>query len=503
MEVQAAVPRRAPEVVAYLGSLAAVAVATLAAVIMDQFMAPPNLSLVFVLPVVLAAVSFGFGPALAAAVAGVVSYNYFLIEPRYTLRVADPANAWALVLLLITAAVVSAVAADARRRTMQAWAAADQSAALQGLARRLVGEATRSGLAQRCAEALAQLFRAPAVVMLHEDGVLRPLGAAGGGAPGEADLEAASWSLASGCATRGGAYPVGEASFDFWPITTPQRQQAVIGLLISQREEGRPEAPERLVEIVGGYLSVALDREAYARQVLDSRVQIAGERLKVDLLAAVSHDLKTPLSTILFTLQSLQRFDATHDSKTRGELLAAAEAETARLSRMVENLLDMNRIEAGALPVHAAPTDPVELVAAAIVRARPALEGRRIINEVAGGKPLMVDEALFETALANLLENAGKYSPEGSEVRIRAGGADGLGWVEVIDEGPGFIGAPERLFEKFARGFAGDGRPPGTGLGLSIARGFLEAQGGRIEAANRQDRKGARVRLLAPLARMG
>jgi two-component system sensor histidine kinase KdpD len=153
--------------------------------------------------------------------------------------------------------------------------------------------------------------------------------------------------------------------------------------------------------------------------------------------------------------------------------------------------------------VHAAPTDPVELVAAAIVRARPALEGRRIINEVAGGKPLMVDEALFETALANLLENAGKYSPEGSEVRIRAGGADGLGWVEVIDEGPGFIGAPERLFEKFARGFAGDGRPPGTGLGLSIARGFLEAQGGRIEAANRQDRKGARVRLLAPLARMG
>ncbi|MBI1198295.1 MAG: DUF4118 domain-containing protein [Phenylobacterium sp.] len=491
-------PRRAW--LAYALSSGMVAAATVVAVVVDQAIDIPNLSLVFVLPVVIAAVSFGFGPALAAAVVGVVAYNFFLIEPRHTFRVADPSNVWALVLLLTTAAVVSAVAADARRRALQAWEAADQASALQALARALVGETARSGVAAHCAEALSHLFHAPAVVLLHEDGALRPLGTAGGADLSEADIEAAGWSLASGCATRGGAYPVGDAAFDFWPVSTPQRQQAAIGLRISNLEDGRPETPERLVEIVAGHLSVALDREMYARQVLENRVQIASERLKADLLAAVSHDLKTPLSTILFTLQSLRKFEAAHDPETRAELLAAAEVETARLSRMVENLLDMNRIEAGALPVRPAAADPAALVAAAIERARPALMGHRVVNQVKAGKPMMVDEALFESALANLLENAGKYSPEGSQVVIRSGCDGGQGWVEVLDEGPGFPGAPERMIEKFARGQTGDGRPPGTGLGLAIARSFLEAQRGRLEASNRGNRKGARVRLLAPLA---
>lgn len=485
---------------AYLISVAMAAAATLAALGVDHVVAIPNLSLIFVLPVVVAAVTFGFGPALATAVTGVVAYNFFLIEPRHTFRVADPSNVWALALLLTTAAVVSAVAADARRRALQAQEAARQASALHVLARTLVGEADRMGVAARCADALSDLFHAPAVVMLHEEDGLHAVRVIGAELTA-ADIEAAEWSLASGCATRGGAYPAGEAAFDFWPIKTPQRQQAVIGVKISPPEGGRPEAPERLVEIVAGYLAVALDREAYARQLLENRVQIASERLKSDLLAAVSHDLKTPLATILFSLQSLQKFDAGHDAQTRGELLSAAETETTRLSRMVENLLDMNRIEAGALAVRPAPAEPADLVAAAIERARPALAGHRVINKVTSGKRLMVDEALFESALANLLENAGKYSPDGSQVLIRGGDEGGLGWVEVLDEGRGFPGEPEPLLEKFVRGNISDGRPPGTGLGLSIARSFVEAQGGRLEAANQGPGKGARVRLFAPLAK--
>lgn len=487
---------------AYPVTLAMVGVSTLAAIVVDRAVTAPNLSLVFVLPVVIAAVSFGFGPSLTAAVGGVLAYNFFLIEPRYTLSVADAANVWALLLLMITGAVVSVVAADARRRAIEARQAAEQATALQALARGLVGDSTRQALAVRCAETLAQLFRAPAVVLLDGEGVLAPAGQAGDPHLEDTDLEAARWSLASGCATRGGAYPVDGATFDFWPITTPHRQQAVIGVrLAGLAAAGRPEAPERLVEIVAGYLSVALDREAYQRQVVEDQVQLAGERMKADLLAAVSHDLKTPLSTILFTLQSLQAFEDRHDPATRRELLSAAEGEAARLARMVENLLDMNRLQAGALPVRPAPTPPADLVAAALERAGRALEGHPVVNEVLGGKPLMVDGGLFESALANLLENAGKYSPGGSEVRIRAGARGGLGWIEVLDEGPGFPGPAEPMFEKFARGLAGDGRPPGTGLGLSIARGFLEAQGGRVEAGNRRDRRGARVRLLAPLAK--
>jgi two-component system sensor histidine kinase KdpD len=205
---------------------------------------------------------------------------------------------------------------------------------------------------------------------------------------------------------------------------------------------------------------------------------------------------------VLFTLQSLQKFAGTHDVETRAELLNLAETETARLSAMVGNLLDMNRLDAGAVVVRTAAVEPAELAAEALRSAAVALAGREVLNEVsAEAAPLEVDASLFETALANVLENAGKYAPPGTPIRLRSGQGEGAGWIEVEDEGPGFEGAIEPMFEKFSRGVVGDGRPPGTGLGLSIARGFLEAQGGRVEAENRAGGRGARVRLSAPLAK--
>lgn len=486
---------------AYALSLMMVGAATFAAVLVDQLQTVPNLSLIFVLPVVIAAVSFGWGPALAAAVEAVLAFNFFLIAPRYSLNVADPTNLWALVLLLLTAAIVSAVAAESRRRAMEAWTAADQATALQALARALVGATGGARSADASAQALARLFQAPAVVLLQGDADLEVAAQAGGGELTAADREAAGWALAARMPTRGGAYPAEAAAYDFWPVVTPQRQQAVIGVAISLAETGRPENPERLVEIVSGYLAVALDREAYAAQVLESRVEVASERLKADLLAAVSHDLKTPLSTVLFTLQSLQKFAKTHDAKTRAALLTLAETETARLSAMVANLLDMNRLDAGAVVVKTAAVAPAELAAEALRSASVALTGHQVFNEVSpGAAALLVDASLFETALANVLENAAKYAPGGSAIRIRNGEAAGAGWIEVVDEGPGFPDAIEPMFEKFSRGVTGDGRPPGTGLGLSIARGFLEAQGGRVEAENLAGGRGARVRLSAPLA---
>ncbi|HEY3951362.1 DUF4118 domain-containing protein [Phenylobacterium sp.] len=494
--------QRMPPPAAYAVSILMVAAATLAAMIFDQATKAPNLSLIFVLPVVVAAVSFGWGPALASAVAGALAYNFFFLPPLYTLNVVGAANIWALILLLATAAIVSAVAAQSRRRAMEAWKAADQATALQTLARSLVGATGGAGAASASAEALARLFRSPAVVMLQDAHGLRVAGQAGGGGElSAADREAAAWVLAARMPTRGGAYPVEGAAYDFWPVITPQRQQAAIGVAISDNPAGRPAEPERMVEIVGGYLAVALDREAYAAQVLESRVEVASERLKADLLAAVSHDLKTPLSTVLFTLQSLKKFDAKHDAATRAELLTLAETETARLSTMVGNLLDMNRLDAGAVVVRTAAVEPAELAAEALRSAAVALAGRQVHNEVrADGAALQVDASLFETALANVLENAGKYAPPGSAIWIRSGEAAGAGWIEVQDEGPGFPQPIEPMFEKFSRGVSGDGRPPGTGLGLSIARGFLEAQGGRVEAENLADGKGARVRLSAPLA---
>jgi len=497
-------PARKPRPPAWIGygaALALVAAATIAAVVVARLVAAPNLSLVFVLPVVIAAVTFGWGPALAAAVAGVVAYNFFLIPPLYTFRVADPANVWALVLLLIAAGIVSAVASQSRRRALEAEASAERADALQRLARDLVGAADRKRMVGAAAEALGRVFRCPAVILIPGPERMTLLAQTRDVELSDADHEAARWALASRLPTRGGAYPVESAQFDFWPVVTPQRSQLVIGVAISGRDEGRPEAPERQVETVAGYLSLALDRDEAGRQLLEHRVQKASEQLKANLLAAVSHDLKTPLSTILVTLQSLKKFGARQGAAERAELLGLAEAETERLSRMVANLLDMNRVDAGAVTVKAAPVAAARLVEEALRRAAPALAGCRIDNAVEARAPrLLVDASLFESALANVLENAGKYAGAG-EVRLRAGtDDDGQAWIEVADEGPGFSEPPERLFEKFARGVTGDGRPPGTGLGLSIAKGFLEAQGGRLTAGRREDRRGAWVRLHAPLA---
>lgn len=488
-----------PPAAAYGLTLALVASATVVAVLFERLTPTPNLSLIFVLPVVIAAVSFGWRASLTAAVLGALAFNFFLIPPLYTLRVADAANVWALVLLLAVAALVSAVAGHARRKAQEAWEAAEQGLTLRDLARSLVGATSREGIARAGAQALSRLFGVPAAVLIDSGAEFEGF-VVGGPALAEADKEGARWALASRLPSRAGEFPVEAAAFDFWPVVTGQRQGFVLGVRLSALADGRPPGVDRLVDIVGGYVSVALDREHFAGRALETQVEMASQKLKGDLLAAVSHDLKTPLATILFTLQSLQRFAGQHDEAARGELLALAERETQRLSGMVSNLLDMGRLEADAVPVRREPVHAADLLAAGLEQAALALGGHEVVREPGGDAVVLADAGLAETALANLLQNAGKYAPAGSAIRVRVGRDDALGWIEVEDEGPGFPEPIAPLFEKFARGVDGDGRAPGTGLGLTIAKGFAEAQGGGVEAANREGGAGARVRLFLPLA---
>jgi two-component system sensor histidine kinase KdpD len=174
--------------------------------------------------------------------------------------------------------------------------------------------------------------------------------------------------------------------------------------------------------------------------------------------------------------------------------------ETARLGGLVANLLDMGRLDAGAVVVRARAVRPADLVTAALDAAASALAGHPVLQEGRAAEAVLADAQLAQTALGNILENAGKYAPAGSAIRVRLGAGDGVGWIEVEDDGPGFPEPIEPLFEKFARGVEGDGRAPGTGLGLAIARGFAQAQGGRVEACNRPDGRGACVRLTLPLS---
>ena len=246
-----------PLPIRYVAALAFTALATIVALAVDGEMTVPNLSLVFVVPVIICAVGFGLGPSIVSAVSGTLAFNFFLTEPRYTLRVDNPANIWAIGLLFAVAIIASTVASTSQRRSDQIALRERQAVVLQAYVQELLAAESRGAIASTTATVLDALFKVPAIVLLMEEGTLRPSASAGGVVLRESESKAASASLEVGAAVRSGAYPADGSRFDFWPIATPHLREGVIGLSF---ERGRPPAPDTLVEVIGGCLALALDR---------------------------------------------------------------------------------------------------------------------------------------------------------------------------------------------------------------------------------------------------
>jgi K+-sensing histidine kinase KdpD len=245
--------------VRYLASFAMTAVATVVAVGVDSKLTIPNLSLVFVVPVIIAGVSLGLGPSLCSAILGALAFNFFLTEPRYSLAVDDPANVWAIGLLFIVGLIVSGVAFTSHRRATEAALLRRQVIVLQGYSRDLVAADNTKAIVSITSQALAALFQVPVVVMLVTEGTVVSLERVGELEPQKAELEAGQSSLATGTVVRGGIYPDLTSRFDFWPVKTAKGQNAVIGLAFDPDE--RPSAPDALVDIVGSVLALVLDRQ--------------------------------------------------------------------------------------------------------------------------------------------------------------------------------------------------------------------------------------------------
>ena len=245
--------------VRYLASFAMTAVATAVAVGVESKLTIPNLSLVFVVPVIIAGVSLGLGPSLCSAILGALAFNFFLTEPRYTLVIDDPANVWAMGLLFVVGLIVSGVAFTSHRRATEAALLRRQVTVLQGYSRDLVAADNTKAIVSITSQALAALFQVPVVVMLVTEGTVVFLERVGDVEPQKAELEAAQSSLATGTVVRGGIYPDLVSRFDFWPVKTAGGQNAVIGLAFDPDE--RPSAPDALVDIVGSVLALVLDRQ--------------------------------------------------------------------------------------------------------------------------------------------------------------------------------------------------------------------------------------------------
>ncbi len=254
----------ASESLRYLASIAMTAIATVLAIGVDSKVTIPNLSLVFVVPVIIAGVSLGLGPSFCSAILGALAFNFFLTEPRYSLAVDDPANIWAIGLLFVVGFIVSGVAFTSRQRATEAALLRRQASVLEGYSRDVVAADNTNAIVSITSQALAALFQVPVVVMLVTEDRVVSLGQVGDVEPQEAELEAARSSLAIGTVVRSGIYPNLASRFDFWPVEAAEGQNAVIGLAFDPDE--RPSAPDALVNIVVRVLALVLDRQHVRRQ---------------------------------------------------------------------------------------------------------------------------------------------------------------------------------------------------------------------------------------------
>jgi len=461
-----------------------------------------NIALLYLLPVLFAATRYGLRTGLVTGLVCSLAYNYFFIPPIYTFTIEDPQNIITVLVLMGVAFVSSSLAARMHEQAVMAQQSAGQNASLAGFARLLTGVSKSDELGQvLCAEA-ARLLDARAVLLMP--GNLGPenlgpenLGIADGlhmvaANPPEDRLQAlehaaARWAFDRNRPAGRGSDTLTASEWLFHPIAAGGQVLAVFGL-------ARPEAPTPVRSDQLPMLLSLLDQAGMALERIGleadmARVTQLGERdrLRGVLLSSISHDLRTPLTTIMGTLAAMHPTTA-----EQIEQIAEARAEAERLQRFFANLLDIARVEAGALHQSVEPVDIAEAVASAIHDLRRALTGRPVRMDVSPELPfVLVDSQLFHHCLINLLENAAKYGDAMSPIVISAKrGWQGLE-LHIIDEGPGLpVGEEGRIFDTFTR-IEGTDRTGGTGLGLGIVRGFAEAMGLQVTASNRIDRSGA------------
>jgi two-component system sensor histidine kinase KdpD len=495
----------------YLEGVLTTAAATAVGVLIDRVVALSNISLVFVVPVLVAAARHGLVPSLWVSTLSVLSYNFFFLPPLYQLTIADPSNVVALFFFMFVAVAASALGTRTRAQAEAARREARTTADLYAFSRKIAGVVELDDLLWIVVTHLARLLGAEVAVLMPGNSPQEAgrLGLTAAFPPdsefGEGDLAAARWAWQADRPAGKGTDTLPGGRWLFVPIRTSRSAIAILG--IHARRADTQEARElgsgerQLLEAVGNQAAVAIERVALALDIDQARLGAERERLRSSMLTSVSHDLRTPLASIIGALSSLRSHAERYDEPTRAELVGTALSEAERLDRFVGNLLDMTRLDAGAIRPALEPVEVGDLVSTTLRRAGPILKDHAVVSTVAPGLPaLSLDFVLAEQALFNLLDNAAKYAAAGGRIEIVARRDGGRVEIAVRDEGPGI--SPEalpHLFEKFYRADDGDRRRAGTGLGLAIARGFVEAQGGRIEARNRTDRPGAEFAVSYPV----
>ncbi len=486
----------------YLIALLAVAVALGVGLLIYPWFGIENVDLVFLTAIVAVAVRFGLWPSLFASVVASLCYNFFFMPPLYTFTIADPNNVAAFVFFITMAAVVSNVAARVRTQAMAAVGRARTTESLYSFSRKLAGVGTLDDVLWATAYQIALMLKVRVVLLLPDGGTL----AVKTGYPPEdmladADIAAAKWAWESNRAAGRGSDTLPGAKWLFLPMRTGRGPIGVIG--IDSDKSGPLLTPDerRLLDALIDQGALAIERVNLVEDMDRVRRTVETERLRSALLTSISHDLKTPLAGVLGSAGTLRDFASNLTEAQKADLIGTIIDESERLNRFIANLLDMTRLESGAVAPNTSLHDLGEIVGSALRRAARILAEHEVEVEIAADLPMLaLDAVLFEQVLFNLLDNAAKYAPAGTTIRISGWRERDSVYLQVVDEGEGIPPAElEHIFDKFYRVQKGDQVRAGTGLGLAISRGFVEALKGTITAGNRTDRTGAVFTITLPV----
>jgi len=470
----------------YLLALGLVAVSTLLGLTVRENLEPTNLIMLFLASTVVAASFLGRGPALLTSLLSVLAFDFFLIPPYLTFAVNDTQYLITFAGFLAVSIVISSLTARSKEQAEFSIQRESQTSALYNLVRDLTSAVDLDQVVKIVLSQVSQVFECEAAIFLPEKGLLATYSSSSNYHPDENDLAVATWAFDHGQPAGTATDTLPAASIRCQPLITSKGHVGVLGIQSKKSEKLFSSEQQQTFTAFAHQAALAIERALFAEQARDAEILQATEKLQSALLNSISHDLRTPLASITGALSSLQEKSLELNQKDRNILLKTAHEEAERLNRLVENLLNMTRLEAGAIHLRLEPNDIQDVIGASLEQMGERLANRKIKINIAPDLPLIpLDFSLFGQVLVNLFDNAVKYSPATSIIEVNAYQVEDSVRIEVSDRGVGIPSQDlERVFEKFYRVH----RPEsvsGTGLGLTICKGIIEIHGGTIKASNR------------------
>jgi two-component system sensor histidine kinase KdpD len=507
----------------YAGSIALVALTTLIGEFFRPFISPVNLVMLYLPAVVVVAVYLGRGPAMLASLLSVLAFDYFFVPPRLTFAVSDTEYLLTFLGLFIVGVVISGLAVRSREQAEAARTHETETSSLYAFSRDLAAAITLDEIVSIIVMHLGENFSRQIVVLLPENGKLELSGytpetphnenerrafssafmhAVDSTLPlqlDESERAVAVWAYEHGKSAGRDTDTLPAAKVRYLPLKTSRGVVGVLGVQPHDTTKHLTTEQRLLMESFANQAALAIERVRLADEAQQARLQIETEQLRNSLLSSVSHDLRTPLAAITGAASSLMDDEAELEPATRHEMAQAIYEEANRLNRLLRNLLDMTRLESGALQVNRESQPLEEVIGAALSRLEEALADRVVNIQLPDDLPFVpIDSVLIEQVFINLLENALKYTPPDRPIDLSASTDGTVVILAVADHGPGLpVGDEQRIFEKFYRARAAQ-NGSGVGLGLTICRGIIEAHGGRIWAENRSG-GGAVFRFTLPI----